>query len=58
MAAHPTTSPQHWHLVSPVGPDLLPGSLCHGVPLLSPWHTAPKSLMPSPVLSPGLTFKA
>ena len=28
--------PQHWCLVSPVGPALLPGSLCCGFPLPSP----------------------
>ena len=28
--------PQHWCLVSPVDPDLLPGSLCCGFPLSSP----------------------
>jgi len=43
--------PQHWHLVSPVGPDLLPGSLCYGFPLPSPWRIAPSTcdaLFPSP----------
>ena len=43
MVVHPSSSypPQQWHLASPEGPDLLLGSLCSGVLLLSPWHTAP-----------------
>ena len=44
--------PQHWHLVSPVGPDLLPGSLCCGFPLPSPWLIVP-STQDALLLSPS-----
>ena len=40
---HPSSSrpPQRRHFASPAGPDLLLGSLCHGVLLRSPYHTIP-----------------
>ena len=37
----PFSTPQQWCLSSPAGLDLLPGSLCHDIPLLNTWHTAP-----------------
>ena len=45
MAVHPSSSchPQQWRLASPVGADLLPCSLCHGIPLppASTWRSFP-----------------
>ena len=71
MAAYPSSClPQHWHLASPVGPELFPGSLCHGFPLPSPYCTATLpmahcsvalqavSTMPTPTLFQGLTSRA
>ena len=43
--------PQQWYLVSPVGPDLLPGSLCCGFPLPIPQRITPSTrdaLLPNP----------
>ena len=62
--------PQQWCLAAPVGQDLLPGSLCCGVPLPSPRCTIPLpvahcslapqavSMPPAPVLFLGLTSRA
>lgn len=68
-APQPTTtcfrSPQQWRLASPVGLNLLLGSLCYSIPLLSLWRTTPLPMVhcslapraiPSPL--PGLTSGA
>ena len=50
-APPPLTFPQR-RLASPVGPDLLPGSLCLGFPLPSHYCTAPRTSstpLPSPL---------
>ena len=72
MAVYPSSShpPQQWHLTSPVGLDLLLGSLCRGAPLLSLCCTSPPPMEhcslapqavpthPAPILSLGLTSGA
>ena len=62
--------PQQWCPACPAGLDLLLGCLCHGVSLLSPWHTTPPPIVhcslapqavptqPAPVLSLGLSSRA
>ena len=62
--------PQQWCLACPAGLDLLLGSLCPGIPLLSLWRIAPPPVahcslaphavptQPAPILSLGLTSRA